>query len=78
MSKLSIASQLAAIQKQKDTLAKKEAALKTQSHGIVLTKIIKMASEAGLSLAEITAAYKGHQQKAKSKPSKKRSSETNI
>jgi DNA-binding protein H-NS len=71
MSKLSIASQLAAIQKQKDTLAKKEAALKTQSHGIVLTKIIKMASEAGLSLAEITAAYKGHQQKAKSKPKAK-------
>ena len=64
MSKLSIAAQLAAIQKQKDTLAKKEAALKSQSQRIVLTRIIKMAKDAGISLAEITAAYEVHKQKA--------------
>ena len=68
MSKLSIATQLAAIQKQKDTLAKKEAALKAQSHEIVLTQIIKMARDAGLSLAEITAAYEAHKQKTTIKP----------
>ena len=63
MTKLSIAAQLAAIQKQKDFLVKKEAALKAESHGKVLTQIIKMAKDAGLSLAEITSAYKGHKTK---------------
>jgi DNA-binding protein H-NS len=59
MSKLSIAAQLAAIQKQKDILAKKEAALKAASHGKIITQIIKMAKDAGLSLEEISSAYKG-------------------
>jgi DNA-binding protein H-NS len=67
MSKLSIAAQLAAIQKQKDLLAKKEAALKAESHGKVLTLIIKMAKDAGLSLSEITAGFEGHKSKTSSK-----------
>ena len=69
MSKLSIAAQLAAIQKQKYLLEKKEAALKAESHQKVLTQIIKMAKDVGLSLAEITSAYEGH--KAKNRINKK-------
>ncbi len=69
MSKLSITAQLAAIQKQKHLLEKKEAALKAESHRKVLTQIIKMAKDAGLSLAEITSAYEGH--KAKTSINKK-------
>ena len=77
MSKLSIAAQLAAIQKQKDLLVKKEAALMAESHGKVLTQIIKMAKDAGLSLEEVTSAYEGHKTKpiakAKDKSTKKNS-----
>jgi DNA-binding protein H-NS len=57
MSKPSIASQLASIQKQRDLLSKKEAALRAESHGKVLLQIVKMAKDAGLTLAEITSAY---------------------
>ena len=57
MSKKSIASQLAAIQKQKEILLKKEAALKAESHGKVLIEIVKMAKDAGLTLADITQAF---------------------
>jgi DNA-binding protein H-NS len=76
MSKPSIASQLAAIQKQRDLLAKKEAALRAESHGKVLTQIIKMAKDAGLTLAEITHAYESQKNKLISTtktPSKKSS-----
>ena len=69
MSKPSIASQLAAIQKQRDLLAKKEAALKAESHGKVLAQLVKMAKDAGLTLAEITNAYES--QKTKLIPSNK-------
>lgn len=74
MSKLSIAAQLAAIQKQKDLLAKKEAALRAESQGKVLFQIIKLAKDAGLSLDEIASAYEGQKtkpaSKVKAKPSK--------
>ena len=76
MSKLSIAAQLAAIQKQKDILAKKEAALKAESHGKVLLQIIKMAKDAGLSLDEIASAYEGNKTKPTSKVSAKPSKTT--
>lgn len=69
MGKLSIAAQLAAIQRQKDLLEKKEAALKAESHRKVLTQIVKMAMDVGLSLSEISAAYEGHQTKPPSKTS---------
>ena len=59
MSKLSIAAQLAYIQKQRDLLSKKEAALRAESHGKVLLQIVKMAKDAGLTLAEIASAYDG-------------------
>jgi DNA-binding protein H-NS len=55
--KPSIAAQLASIQKQRDILSKKEAVLKAESHGKVLLQIVKMAKDAGLTLAEITSAY---------------------
>jgi DNA-binding protein H-NS len=64
MSSKSIASQLEAIQKQKEILLKKEAALKAQSHGKVLVEIVKMAKNAGLTLADITNAF---DQKARAK-----------
>ena len=57
MSSKSIASQLAAIQKQKEILLKKEAALKAESHGKVLIEIVKMAKDAGLTLADITQSF---------------------
>jgi hypothetical protein len=63
MSKPSITSQLAAIQKQRDLLAKKESALKAELHGKVLTQIIKMAQDAGLTSAEITHAYESQRTK---------------
>ncbi len=76
MSKPSIASQLAAIQKQRDLLAKKEAALKAESHGKVLAQIVKMAKAAGLTLAEITHAYES--QKKKSIPTSKTPSKKTV
>ena len=78
MSKLSIAAQLAAIQKQKDLLAKKEAALKAESHAKVLTQIVKMAKEAGLSLAEITSAYEGYKTKSPVKTTERKSKNSSV
>ena len=78
MTKLSIAAQLAAIQKQKDLLAKKEAALKAESHGKVLLQIIKMAKDAGLSLAEITSAYEGHKTKSPLKSNEKKYKNSSV
>jgi hypothetical protein len=43
--------------------AKKDAALKTESHGKVLMQIAKMAKDAGLILAEITHAYESQKTK---------------
>jgi DNA-binding protein H-NS len=70
MSKPSIASQLASIQKQRDLLSKKEAALKAESHGKVLLQIVKMAKDAGLTLAEITSAYDDKKNKLATTPKK--------
>jgi DNA-binding protein H-NS len=71
MPKISIASQLASIQKQKEILLKKEAALKAQSHGKILSDIIKLARDAGLTLRDITEALNQKPStKNKSKPSK--------
>jgi DNA-binding protein H-NS len=78
MSKLSIAAQLVAIQKQKDILAKKEAALKAESHGKVLIQIIKMAKDAELSLAEITSAFEGHKLKIPHKATEKKSKNNSV
>jgi hypothetical protein len=50
---------------QRDLLSKKEAALKAESHGKVLLQIVKMAKDAGLTLAEITAAYDEKKQTGK-------------
>ena len=77
MSSKSIASQLAAIQKQKDILLKKEAALKAESHGKVLIEIVKMAKDAGLTLADITQAF-NQKSPSKSVKVKKPSSKTNT
>jgi len=65
MSKPSIASQLAAIAKQRELLAKKEAVLKSESHGKVLSQIIQLAKDAGLTIADITKAFENK----KTKPS---------
>ena len=70
MSKPSIAAQLASIQKQRDLLSKKEAALRAESHGKVLLQIVKMAKDAGLTLAEITSAYEDKKTKLTNTPKK--------
>ena len=70
MSKPSIAAQLASIQKQRDLLSKKEAALRAESHGKVLLQIVKMAKDAGLTLAEITSAYDDKKNKLANMPKK--------
>jgi hypothetical protein len=45
------------IQKQRDLLSKKEAALKAESRGKVLLQIVKMANDASLTLVEIASAF---------------------
>ena len=70
MSKPSIATQLAFIQKQRDLLSRKEAALRAESHGKVLLQIVKMAKDAGLTLAEITSAYEDKKTKLTNTPKK--------
>jgi DNA-binding protein H-NS len=78
MSKLSIAAQLASIQKQRDLLSKKEAALRAESHGKVLLQIIKMAKDAGLTLAEITSAYDDKKTKLANTPKKANKSSNKL
>ena len=78
MTKLSIAAQLASIQKQRDLLSKKEAALKAESHGKVLLQIVKMAKDAGLTLAEITSAYEDKKNKPVGTPKKSTKSSTKL
>jgi DNA-binding protein H-NS len=56
MARNTVANQLAAIRKQRELLDKKEQALKSKSHDKVLSKIVAMAKEAGLSAADITKA----------------------
>ena len=67
MATKNVASQLASIQKQRALLEKKEAALKAKSHDKVLSQIVQMAKDAGLTASDITAAL------ASGKPSKVKS-----
>jgi DNA-binding protein H-NS len=57
MARITVASQLAALRKQRDLIAKKEQALLTKSHDKVLTKIVQMAKEAGLTASDISKAF---------------------
>lgn len=56
MARITVASQLAAIRKQRDLLEKKEQALKAKSHDKVLAKIVAMVKDAGLTVSDITKA----------------------
>ena len=56
MARNTVASQLAALRKQRDLIAKKEQALLSKSHDKVLTKIVQMAKEAGLTASDIAKA----------------------
>jgi len=56
MARATVANQLAAIRKQREMLDKKEQALKSKSHDKVLSKIVELAKEAGLTVADITKA----------------------
>lgn len=53
MARTTVANQLAAIRKQREMLDKKEQALKSKSHDKVLSKIVALAKEAGLTAADI-------------------------
>ena len=55
---------MAAIQKQRDLLAKIEAVLKAESHGKVLMQVVKMAKDTGLTLDAITKAYESQNGKS--------------
>ena len=57
MARITVASQLAALRKQRDLIAKKEQALLSKSHDKVLTKIVQMAKEAGLTASDISKAF---------------------
>jgi len=56
MARNTVATQLAALRKQRDLIAKKEQALLSRSHDKVLTKIVQMAKEAGLTASDISKA----------------------
>ena len=56
MARNTVATQLAALRKQRDLIAKKEQALLSKSHDKVLTKIVQMAKEAGLTASDISKA----------------------
>ena len=56
MARITVASQLAAIRKQRELLEKKEQALKAKSHDKVLAKIVALAKDAGLTASDITKA----------------------
>jgi len=57
MARTTVANQLAAIRKQRELLDKKEQALKSKSHDKVLSKILALAKEAGLTAADISKAF---------------------
>ncbi len=57
MARTTVANQLAAIRKQREMLDKKEQALKSKSHDKVLSKIVALAKEAGLTVSDITHAF---------------------
>ena len=57
MARTTVATQLAALKKQREALDKKEQALKTKSFDKVLSKIVQMAKEAGLTAQDITQAF---------------------
>jgi len=56
MARTTVANQLAAIRKQRELLDKKEQILKSKSHDKVLSKIVLMAKEAGLTASDIAKA----------------------
>jgi DNA-binding protein H-NS len=56
MARNTVASQLAALRKQRELIANKEQALLSKSHDKVLTKIVQMAKEAGLTASDISKA----------------------
>jgi len=57
MARTSVAAQLAALKKQREALEKKEQALKSKSFDQVLTKIVQMAKDAGLTAGDIAKAF---------------------
>ena len=64
-----VAAQLAALKKQQEALLKKEQALKAKAHDKVLTKIVQMAKDAGLTASDIAKAF-GAGKPAKAKTTK--------
>jgi DNA-binding protein H-NS len=56
MARSTVANQLAAIRKQRELLDKKEQVLKSKSHDKVLSKIVLMAKDAGLTASDIAKA----------------------
>ena len=70
MARTTVANQLAYIRKQRELLDKKEQALKAKSHDKVLTKIVSLAKEAGLTAADIAKALNSGKSTKSAKASK--------
>lgn len=69
MARTTVASQLAALKKQREALDKKEQVLKAKSFDVVLSKIVQMAKDAGLTIDHIVKAFDyGKSSKAAKKP----------
>ena len=56
MARNTVANQLAALRKQRELIAKKEQALLSKTHDKVLSKIVQMAKDAGLTASDIAKA----------------------
>ena len=56
MARSTVASQLAALRKQRELIAKKEQALLSKTHDKVLSKIVQLAKDAGLTASDISKA----------------------
>ena len=56
MARSTVASQLAALRKQRELIAKKEQALLSKTHEKVLNKIVQLAKDAGLTASDIAKA----------------------
>ena len=70
MARTTVANQLAAIRKQRELLDKKEQVLKSKSHDKVLSKIVLMAKEAGLTANDIAKALNTGKATKSGKPTK--------
>jgi DNA-binding protein H-NS len=74
MARTTVAAQLQKIRKEQEALAKREKALLSKTNDKVLSKIVAMAKDAGLSASDIVKAFGQSPKVSKAKPATKRTS----